>query len=461
MQRIKKSRNQKIKKLKPIVFLIFCFIVFLISYPRCALADYYFNPHFILTDEEMTDYQSMSLAGIELFLEDKGSYLANRYFPDYNEINKTAAEIIWQAARESEISPKVLLVTLQKEQSLIEDSAPTQRQIDRAMGYRCPDDGVCNPSTLHFGKQVDGAAWQFQQYFDNPLDWTYQKGETYEIDGFLITPVNQATANLYTYTPHYSGNKRFWQIWQDYWGRNYPDGSLLKAYDNPGVWLVQYGMRRLITSWGILLSRFDPNKIITVSRTDLEKYEIGPSIKFYNYSLLETPDGRIYLLVDDKLRYITSPEVFRIIGFHPEEVIEVAPADLAGYSYGPDITVESVYPTGALIQNNETGGVYYVENGIKQPIYSREIMDANFKSRILTAVSPEELEQYPTGSPVKFKDGELIKGENDSKVYVISDGYRRWVKSEEAFANFAYKWDNIIVTNQQAINIHPLGEDIE
>ena len=456
MRESKKTKKQENKEARKQLVLFFCFFVFLIFHPRVALADYYFNHHYIITDEEMTDYLSLSLNQIQKFLEEKDSALANYILPDYNGINKKVSEIIWQAAMESKISPRVLLATLQKEQSLIEDPFPSQKQLDRAMGYRCPDDGMCNVSTLHFGKQVDGAAWQFRQYFDNPSDWAYQVGQEYSIDGYFVSPVNQATASLYNYTPHYSGNKRFWQIWQDYWGRNYPDGSLVKADDNPGVWL-----RRLITSWGVLISRFDPRKILTITRTDLEKYELGPSIKFYNYSLLQAPDKKIYLLVNDQLRYITSPEVFRIIGFNQEEVIEVEEADLAGYSYGLEINANSIYPTGALIQNKQTGGVYYVENGIKQPIYSREIMTANFKSKALTAVSPEELDQYQTGSPVKFKDGELIKADSDSQVYVVSDGYRRWIKSEEAFAKFGYKWDNIIVTNKQAVNIHPLGEDIE
>ena len=437
------------------------FILILLIWPAFAGAEYYFNPHFIITDEEMTDYDSMSLAGIEIFLAEKNSGLANRRFLDFEGIMKPASEIIWQAAQESRISPKVLLVTLQKEQSLVEDQAPTQNQLDKAMGYRCPDDGICNPRSLGFGKQVDGAAWQLRQYFGNPLSWTYQLGGTYIIDNHIITPINQATANLYNYTPHYSGNSRFWQIWQDYWGRNYPDGSLLKTADNPGVWYVQYGTKRLITSWGVLLSRFEPKKIIIVSRTDLEKYEAGPPIKFYNYSLLALADGKTYLLVNDQLRYITSPAVFRTIGFNPEEVEMVEAADLVGYRYGPDITAETIYPTGALLQDKTTGGVYFVENAIKQPIYSREIMAANFPGRVLTQVSPEELDQYQTGEPVKFRDGELIKSVNDSKVYVIADGYRRWIKTEETFVKFGYRWDNIITTSQQAVNVHLLGEDIE
>ncbi len=425
-------------------------------------SDFFFNPHFIMTDEEMTDHTSMSIASIQRFLEEHGSGLARRSFSDYLGVTKPASEIIWQAAVESQINPKVILATLQKEQSLIGDPNPTQRQLDRAMGYRCPDSGSCNVSTLDFGKQVDGATWQFRQYLDRPQDWFFKVGETYDVDGgsYFIKPVTTATAGLYNYTPHYSGNLRFWNIWQDYFGKNFPEGSLVKAHNNPGVWLVQYGTRRLITSWGVLVSRFDPDRILTVSQTDLEKYTVGPSIKFHNFSLLGAPDGKVYLLVNDELRHITSPEVFRSIGFNPEEIEPIEETDLIGFRFGSDITVDSTYPTGALLQNNKTGGVYFVENGVKQPIVAREIMTARFPDRLLTQVSPDILDQYDSGVPVSFADGELVKSTADSKIYVIADGFKRWIKTEEAFAKFGYKWDNVVVTSDQALAVHPLGEEV-
>lgn len=461
MLKNKKSRKQGSKKLKAVVLFFYFFIFFLNCLPCPVSAEYYFNPHFIISDEEATDYLSMSSQDIEGFLRGKNSGLANLVTTDYNGISKKVSEIIWQAAMESKISPKLILVTLQKEQSLVENPFPTKTQLDRAMGYRCPDSGSCHPNTLDFGKQVDGAAWQFRQYFDYPNNWNFRLNETYLIDGWFVTPMNQATAGLYNYTPHYSGNNRFWQLWQKYWGRDYPDGSLLKSYDSPAVWLIQYGSRRLITSWGVLVSRFDPKKIISVSRSDLEKYGISTAIKFYNYSLLGLPDGRIFLLVDDELRHIVSMEVFRVIGFNPDEVVSIKETDLEGYKFGKDITVDSIYPTGALLQNNQTGGVYFVQDGIKYPIYSAEIMNANFNNRSLFKVSPIEIEKYQIGDPVKFRDGEIVKADNDLKVYVISGGMRRWVKTAEGFAKFGYKWDNLITTSAKAIEIHPLGQDIE
>ena len=422
--------------------------------------DEFFNPDHILSDAEMTDYNSLSLTGIQRFLEEQGSGLAGGTYTDYLGVRRSAASIIWQAAQESQINPKVLLTTLQKEQSLIEDPSPTQRQIDRAMGYRCPDSGSCHPNTLDFGKQVDGAAWQFQQYLTRPQDWFFKAGETYAVDNrYIIRPQTTATAGLYNYTPHYSGNQSFWRIWNRYWAREYPEGTLLKANDGPNVWLLQFGTRRPITSFSVLVSRFDPKKIITVSRSDVERYPEGPQIKFSNYSILSLPDQRLFLLVDDQLREI-DPEAFRKLGYHPEEVVPVEETDFAGYTPGPKITAESLYPTGILLQNSETGGVYYVENSTKHPIFSREIMRSRFPSLTLRQVLPVEFEQYADGTPAQFQDGELVRIEGQSSVYVISEGLRRWIPTEEVFTGLGYRWENIVTTNAAAVELHPLGDDV-
>lgn len=428
---------------------------------RPVLADYYFNPHYIISDEEMQDYNSMTLQEIERFLLGKLSGLSLRSFPDYQGNVKLASEIIFQAAQESKINPKVLLATLQKEQSLIENIFPSQNQLDKAMGYRCPDSGGCSPNSLGFGKQVDGAAWQFRQYLDHPDQWTFQVGQSYEVDGLTITPITSATAGLYNYTPHYSGNERFWRLWVKYWGKNHPDGSLLKAVGDSGVWLIQYGLRRPITSYGVLLSRFDPKKIITVNKSDLEKWAVGPPIRFHNYSLLHAPAGPVYLLVDDELRHIASMEVFRSIGFNWDEVIDVADADIAGYQFGTEITSSNAYPTGALLQDSSSNGVYYVDNGIRYPIYSLEILKSNFPTRVITRVASSQLDQYQLGEPIKFRDGELVKADNDGKIYAIADGERHWITSEAVFDKLNYRWDNVIVSSAQAVELQPLGDSIE
>ena len=88
----------------------------------------------------------------------------------------TAAEIIWQEAQKHQINPQVLLVLLQKEQSLITDNWPWLGQYARATGYHCPDTAPCSPIAANFYKQIAGATWQFRRYLDHIDEyWVYYR----------------------------------------------------------------------------------------------------------------------------------------------------------------------------------------------------------------------------------------------------------------------------------------------
>lgn len=425
-----------------------------------------FNPNYIISDQELTDYNSLSLTQIQKFLENKGSALAWYFTNDIDGISRTAAEILWRVAQTYKISPKVLLVTLQKEQSLITTKTPTQKQLDWAAGY-----GVCDSCSLSdpniqkykgFATQVDYAAGWKRWYLDNVanLNWVKKPGQTYLIDTYQITPANYATAGFYTYTPHYHGNYNFWKIWQDWFGRFYPDGTVLKEKDGPGIWLIQRGLKRKFLSYSAFISRYSPEKLIAVSASELENYETGTPIKFPDYSLLRSPGGTVYLIVGETRRGFASSEVFKTIGINPEEIIDATWDEINAYIENDPITLQSVYPLGALLQDKTSGGVYFVENGIKKPLWSKQFLTLYFQNKKITPVSPDELKKYPTGEPVKFKDGELVVGESSPTVYFISNGERRPIPTEEVFNSLGFKWENIIKTTDKILSLHPIGAPI-
>ena len=121
-----------------------------------------------------------------------------------------ASRIIARVAEACTISPRVLLVLLQKEQSLL--TRPSASGYLRATGYGCPDTADCDTKYFGFFNQVYNAAWQFRQYTQEP-ERTYKIGavnvKLHPNAACGSTPVkirNQATANLYNYTP-YQPNK--------------------------------------------------------------------------------------------------------------------------------------------------------------------------------------------------------------------------------------------------------------
>ncbi|MFH1427302.1 MAG: hypothetical protein ABIG60_02115 [Patescibacteria group bacterium] len=450
------------------VFFIFIIILSFILYKAPVYASENFNPNYIISDFEVLDYTSMNLDSIQLLLENKNSFLATYSCSDPDGKNMTAAEIIYDRAITNKISPKFLIVLLQKEQSLIEEDSPKESQLDWATGYGCPDGASCNPRWQGFWKQVNSASLQFRDYIDNPHLYTYKIGETYTFNNpystikeetTIVTPLNQATAALYNYTPHvYNGNYNFYNIWQRYFTINYSNGSLLKAEGEVGVWLIQNNKKRPFLTKSALTSRFDENKIITVNKSDLDKYEKGAPIKFQNYSLLRSPRGTIFLLVDDSRRGFASAEAFRKIGYNPEEVMDASWEDINSYTEGQPITASSTYPTGALLQDKTTGGVYWVLEGKKAPIWDKIFLSAKYKNKTLTAVSPEELADYETISPVLFPDGELVKSSNSPAVYLISENKKRPFISGTVFEGLGYKWENIITISPKVLYLYEQGD---
>jgi hypothetical protein len=451
-------------------------ITLLLLAPLTSIQAAEFNANNIISDFELEEYTSLSQDAIQRFLESKGSFLA-KFTEVIDNVRKQASQIIFEESQIYEINPKVILAMLQKEQSLITDASPSQKQLDWATGFAvCDSCSKSDPRLAPFKgfyNQVSDFAEKVRVNYLRDLQslgrtltgWGPQRTKT-TLDGYEVTPVNNATAVLYTYNPYRGGSRiganfNFWRIWQRYFVRDYPDGTLLQEQGQPGVWLLQNGKRRPFKTRTALYSRYDAKRIIQVSKNELEAYEIGPAIKFANYSLLRAPSGTVYLLVDDTIRGIESQEVFRTIGFNPEELIFVEDEDLALYTIGDIITIASAYPTGALLQDNSTGAVFFVQNGKRQGIIDRAIMDLNFKNMRPFPVHPDELKQYPYNGRAKLIDGTIITSPESSAVYIISDGRRRPVISGEAFEKLGYAWDNIHDVPQKVVDLHPLGDPLD
>jgi hypothetical protein len=452
-----------------------------------------FDPNLIITDEEMLNSKSMTLGEIDQFLKARGGYISRNVFTDAFGKSRSAAEIIYNAANNHDcetneqninlsreekdrlckpatINPKVLIVLLQKEQSLIEETSPSQKALDWATGYAVCDNCSMSDPTIQrfkgFGKQVNSASLQFYDYMSNPQNYSYKAGGTYTVantnkPSMIVQPKTQATAALYNYTPHvYNGNFNFFKLYNRFFSLVYPNNTLLQIKGEGGIWLIQNGKRRPFLSKGALTSRYDLNKVIQVSPSVLNQYPSGAPIKFPQYSLLRSPRGTVFLLVDDIKRGFSSAEALRKIGYNPEEIINASWDDINAYQDGPHLTATSSYPTGALLQDKSSGGIFYVTDGTKAPLWDKVLLKTKFKRKSITVVSSDKLASFTTVEPAIFGDGELLKTSNSAGVYVIDNKKKRVIISGEIFESLGYKWENVIDVPAKIMNLYPDGEPI-
>ncbi|MDJ0338515.1 hypothetical protein [Cryobacterium sp. PH31-O1] len=220
-----------------------------------------FNPGLIISDYNFFNPDALTVVQIQDFLEQRScrpsdgvpclweyretttsqpAQGAGHCLPYVGAENETAARIIAKIATACTISPEVLLVLLQKEQSLL--TRPTASGYLRATGYGCPDTADCDDQYFGFFNQVYNAAWQFRQYTQEP-DRAFQIGTVdvgfnpnAECGASAVAIRNQATANLYNYTPYQPnpvaienagdegdacstyGNLNFWLFYTNWFG---------------------------------------------------------------------------------------------------------------------------------------------------------------------------------------------------------------------------------------------------
>jgi len=233
--------------------------------PAANLAD--FEPGNVIDDAVFFNEGTMSETDIQRFLEARvprceAGYTCLKDWYDTSRstsadamcgaysggMRERASRIIYKVAQACGINPQVILATLQKEQGLVTHVWPSDWRYTSAMGQGCPDTAACDARYYGFFNQVYGAAWQFKRYANPPgtsqyFTW-YAPGRTWNVRwhpnaGCGSAPVyiqNQATANLYYYTPYQPnraalnagygegdacssyGNRNFYQYFTDWFG---------------------------------------------------------------------------------------------------------------------------------------------------------------------------------------------------------------------------------------------------
>jgi len=171
-----------------------------------------FTPDLVISEAKFRNTTPMSVADIQAFLAAQPGMLDTYKTKDHAGKVKSTAEMIFDASNAFNVSAKVILVKLQKEQSLLADTSPTKRQLDWALGC-----GKADSRTFYqyqgFGNQI---WWGAQKLDKNSRPW--EPGISMRIDGSRINPANSATYSLYKYTPHFRGTRSFWMLYWRYFG---------------------------------------------------------------------------------------------------------------------------------------------------------------------------------------------------------------------------------------------------
>lgn len=290
---------------------------------------------------------------------------ADRYCPGTyaGGSGEPAARIIVKVAAACGINPQVLIVTLQKEQGLVTLTAPSSGRYQIAMGFACPDTAACDSQYYGFFNQVYSAARQFKVYGNSTTFTWYAPGRVanvrYNPDASCgSSPVyieNQATANLYYYTPYQPnaaalaagygtgngcsayGNRNFYNYFTDWFGSTQvSSGSLVQVPGRPEVWLVVANAKHHVREYGDLMvfaSRL--GGVTSVSGAYLDSLITATPATRYVH---DPGTGTLYLLQADGTKHrFPSVDMVTAYGYAFDEYINLESAQTAAFATGAEV----------------------------------------------------------------------------------------------------------------------------
>lgn len=487
--------SNRIKQILSVVILM-AFAAGLVQ-PSVAFAqqtvDPSFDPGMIIPDLAFADTGTFgSAAGIQTFLEQKGSVLANTSqdflikLKEPSDVNtkvaledrqpnlgrlRTAAELIYDASLQHGMNSQVLLVTLQKEQSLITGTfteASLQRGLDRALGFGCPDVGGCGDIFLGFYRQIfgtfdaDGSRWlgavaslmrSFNtevggvrvgrgpgvdaqgRTFGTPTVRVSRKGDTIMLDNTMggyagisqqqtVTIGNFATAALYRYTPHvFNGNYNFWKFYTAWF--KYPNGTVIQRVGDMVTYVIDNGTKRPFSAYVATQRKIKIDAVISVSQTEFDSYPLEAQIAPLDETLLKGDvEGTVFIIQSGKKRPISYP-IFVQRNYSFAKVVTLPQAEVSAYEMGTFLPPLN----GSLLIGETDPTVYVIEGDFKRPITYDIFVARKYSFAKLMKLYDSEVVAFQTGPMMYPPDQVQVQLKGDAGIYWFKDGMKRYVSA--------------------------------
>jgi hypothetical protein len=469
-----------------------------------VLAD--FNPGILIADDVFSNTQSFSGAsGIQQFLSSKDSPLANTdpsfllmlkepqvalqksglNDPEPNlPYLRSAAQLIWDASQMTGINPQVILVTLQKEQSLItgnfSDNSSLQSALNHALGFSCPDSGGCSSTLSGFyfqlfgnfdtqGNHYIGAPASLMRSFNttngrgpmvdasgstfgSSLARTSQVGDTILLQNTQGPPNNapatqqvtigdKATAALYRYTPHvYNGNYNFWKFFTSWF--KYDNGTLIRIIGSSDVYIVNNGQMSLMPNFVMMSHGINVTtaNIQTIAQSDFSSYTLGPIYAPSDNSIVKIQGDTTgtYYVFENGVKHPASPFVISQRNLDVNASFTVSLSDANLFQTGTQLTPAD----GTLIQPAGSKTVYVAQNSEIYALTGFTFKQYGYSFSNLATLPVAEVNSYENGGFLLPKDGTLIKFADSGTVYILKDKMLQPI-SGTVFNLYGYSFKNV------------------
>lgn len=414
---------------------------------------------------------------------------------------KSAAQIIQEVSASCGINPRILLVLLQKEQSLVTDTWPFSKQFVKATGYACPDSDLpvsvdanqngCKDEFEGFFKQIYYGARQYKNYALNESSFRYRAGRVNYIQyhpntgcgGTNVYIQNQATAGLYNYTPYQPhqyalqyldtavpdpdnnpntfnfeddcaayGNRNFWRQYNYWFGPTL--GPLIRSLTSPQLYYTDGAAKYIVPSMDIAAQYgLGLNDVRYMHQQEVDAIPLTSSPNTKNLAQLIKSDSdsdsdgaALYLVSAGKKFQVRSLQQLADFGFNTNQI-----------SY---MGITNIYrlPSAGFLENfvqAPSQYVYKAETGKKRIVFSPTTLQSINPSGTISKLSEYTIATVIPGQPYVVGDA-VLRGP-EGKLWLYQDGQWYFVSSLSTYS--CWKFSTLPMLQFLSYNQLQVGTD--
>lgn len=160
---------------------------------------------------------------------------------------------------------------------------------------------------------------------------------------------------------------------------------------NDDYYMLTDGKLRKFISKNAYLSQYDENAASLRDASFLKQYPLDENMVGYADGSLISYGVSAYIVSSGKILPINNTVTFSAMGYDWKNVKPASADEISFYEKDKLFTISSPHPSGTIFTTSDTKKSYLVENGMKRPIASQEILKSWQKTSPV-AVSEKSLE---------------------------------------------------------------------
>jgi len=229
---------------------------------------------------------------------------------------------------------------------------------------------------------------------------------------------------------------------------------LIRAKKSGKFYLIEDNIRKEITDSDVLEANgYTEDEAVEMDDDELESYSEGDELDYPDGTVVEDKNNS-YIVSNGVKRLLKTKSIKTKLLSARQQIKTLVTSRIQKIKAGADVSSEEELPDNSLVKIDGSNVIWRIRGNYRDAFPSAKVFNLHrLKWDKIKIISQEKFDSYQWRSSVEYPDGSLIKIPEAAKVYLVRNGKRHWIETEEDFRGLGYQFSDVV-----DVSISELGD---